>query len=63
MHFPYRTVPYQAGLEMRAGVNTVLVGACIKTFVGVVTADCLGGVIEATPPLVVTPVTMLQLTT
>ena len=28
-----------------------LVGACIKIFVGAVTADCLGGVIETTPPL------------
>ena len=37
----------------------ILVGACIKIFVDAVTADCLGGVIEATPPLVLTPVTML----
>ena len=29
----------------------VLVGACIKIFVGADTADCLGGVIEAIPPL------------
>ena len=37
----------------------VLVLACIKIFLGAVTADCLAGVIEATPPLVLTPVTTL----